>query len=389
MQSVKRNRTIAVFCGYYLPHLGGVERYVDKLSSSLINLGYSVIIVTTNHANLPPIERVGGRKVYRLPIRSFAKNRYPIPFQNKEYKALKYAMNEEGIDYYILNTRFHLTSLIGARMAKKQKKPVLLIEHGTGHFTVNNMMLDVFGVLYEHILSSAIKYYVKNFYGVSQKCNNWLRHFSITARGVIYNAINSEDEKCVKDAYKNTYPKNKLVIVYAGRLIKEKGVLNLLEAFLEISPKYPNAQLVIAGDGDLMQDIKKNYTHPQIDVIGKINFDHIMALYKRGDIFVHPSLYPEGLPTSILEAGLMQCAVIATPKGGTEEVITNSEQGIIISGSKDSIKEAIELLANDAVKRDALGKNLKHRIQTVFDWKIVAAKLSNELESLGDKNAED
>ena len=45
----KRNKTIAIFSGYHVPHLGGIERYTDNLSKQLVNKGYKVIIVSNSY----------------------------------------------------------------------------------------------------------------------------------------------------------------------------------------------------------------------------------------------------------------------------------------------------------------------------------------------------
>lgn len=374
-------KKIGIFAGYYLPHLGGVERYVDKLSAALIKLGYDVVIVTSNHADLPPKEVIHGATVYRLPIRSFAKSRYPLPLVNDEYRNLIQQVEAEDIDYYLVNTRFHLTSSIGARMGNRHKKPVLLIEHGTDHFTVNNRWLDYFGKIYEHALTAYIKKRVDRFYGVSKNCNVWLEHFGIHANGVFYNAIDAADDKKVKDFYGKTYPGNEIVIAYAGRLIKEKGILNLLDAITAIKLQKPdlNLRMVVAGDGPLLESIKNGYAQPYINVVGRLDFEHVMALYKRTDIFVYPSLYPEGLPTSILEAGLLGCAVIATPRGGTEEVIIDNRHGIITDGSVEDLRAAIDKLAVNPKARKAMGKTLQRRVKSVFNWDAVATEVSQEI----------
>jgi glycosyltransferase involved in cell wall biosynthesis len=374
-------KKIGIFSGYYLPHLGGVERYTDKLSAALRGLGYEIVIITSNHGKLKNYEVVAGRTIYRLPILDLAKNRYPIPKVNSEYRELKLRIENEKIDYFIVNTRFHLTSLVGSRLAKRLRRPVMLIEHGTGHFTVNNRWLDYLGSIYEHCLTFFIKRNVTKFYGVSNNCNKWLKHFSIQANGVFHNAVNPSDKNIIKDLYKYKYQKNEIVVTFAGRLIKEKGILNLISAYSEVKMKNPklNLKLVIAGDGDLLEGIKQDYNNSSIDILGKLNFSHVMALYKRTDIFVYPSLYPEGLPTSILEAGLMGCALVATPRGGTEEVIIDKQHGIIVDGSKKSLCEAIELLATNAIIRKKLAKNVKTRIENVFNWDTVAKEVVKEI----------
>ena len=61
-------KKIAIFSGYYLPFLGGIERYANKISTELTRLGYTIVIITTNHADLPAREQVNQLTIYRLPI---------------------------------------------------------------------------------------------------------------------------------------------------------------------------------------------------------------------------------------------------------------------------------------------------------------------------------
>lgn len=374
---------IAIFTGYFLPHLGGVERYVDKISIALQAKGHEVIIVTSNHNESVAYEELDGRKIYRLPTYGIAKQRYPIPKKGLAFNNLIKRIAEENVDGVILNTRFHLTSVVGARLAKKIKKPALLIEHGTGHFTVGNKFLDFFGGIYEHLLTLYLKIYVSNYYGVSKSCNVWLRHFHIDAKGVFYNSISKKDEDNIEDLYKDKY-KDSVVITFAGRLIKEKGILNLVEAYKKLKQDHPqlNVRLVVAGDGDLFGTLKKKNKEYGIDFLGRLNFNKVMALYKRSDIFVHPSLYPEGLPTAILEAGLMNNAIIATPRGGTEEVIIDADHGIIVDGSINSLYSSLHELVSDSKKRLIMAKNAKSRIENVFDWDAVAKKVIDSLKRL-------
>lgn len=374
-------KKIGIFTGYFLPHLGGVERYTDKLASSLKALGYDLVIVTSNHENLKNYEKNELYTIYRLPTLDVVKQRYPIPRVNDEYNDLLRQVENEKIDTFIVQTRFHLTSLVGARLAKRQHKPVMLIEHGTDHFSVNNKVLDVFGGIYEHILTFILKRYVDKYYGVSQNCNKWLKHFSIQASGVFYNAVSNQDQKIATDSYQKKYSKDEIIITYAGRLIKEKGVLNLLNAFTQLKNQN-NVRLVIAGDGELMNIIKQNYRAKNIDIVGKLDFTQVMSLYKRTDIFVYPSLYPEGLPTSILEAGLMECALIATPKGGTEEVIVDDEHGTIVDGTVESLYEALNSLTKGESTRKKQAKNVKKRVLACFEWGGVAKRVDQEIKEL-------
>ena len=245
-------KTIAIFSGYYLPHLGGVERYTYNLAKKLNNLGYKIIIITSRYdETLKEIEKNEYAKIYRLPTYKFFKERYPINRRNKKFKTMFKQIENEKIDYAIVQTRFWTTSYYASKFIAKNKIPSCLIEHGSTHFTVNNKILDKFGEIYEHILTNFLKKNIKDYYGVSKKCTEWLRHFNIEARGVFYNSIDISQSEKYK-SYLNKV-KDKIIITYIGRMIEEKGVLKLITAFKQLEKKYNNIELYLAGSGPILE----------------------------------------------------------------------------------------------------------------------------------------
>ena len=104
-----------------------------------------------------------------------------------------------------------------------------------------------------------------------------------------------------------------------------------------------------------------------------------MALLNKTDIFIHPSSFAEGMPTSILEAGLMKCAIVATPAGGTAEVIDKKELGIICDATKESIKKGLEYyLENEEIRKQSAEK-LHTRIKENFTWSVMAKHIAEEI----------
>lgn len=371
---------IIIFTEYYLPKLGGVERYTDKLINEL-KRKYNISIVTTQLDDLPKYVEKENIKIYRIPVFSIFKNRYALIKMNKELKTLIKKIDEKKYNFLICQTRFFPTSYFGVKFAKKRKIPVMVIEHGSSHFTVNNKVLDFFGHIYEHLLTKKIKKNCDIFYGVSERCNMWLKHFNIESKGVLYNSIDQNDFKKYKDKYYFKPNKNNINICFAGRLIKEKGVYELCDAFNELSKNYKNIKLQIAGDGPILKDLKNKYIdNKRINFLGKLNFDNVMSLYNSSDIFVYPSMYPEGLPTSILEAGLMKCAVIATDRGGTIEVITHKQDGLICEENTKSIHDNLKLLLDNVELIDIYSEKLHNRIVNNFTWNVTAKKLSDIIE---------
>ncbi len=367
-------KTIAVFSGYFYPHLGGIERYVDNMMKQFVSLGYQVILVTSNHDNLKEEEEVGGVKIYRLPVFNTFKHRYPIPRYNKRQKEIIRKLDDYKIDSIIVNTRFHLTSHVGAKYGKKHNIPVFLIEHGSNYVTLDNKFIDFFANRYEDFLTWKIKNKIRGFYGVSKACSTWLIKFGIKASGVWYNSIDDKQPlpRKVHDKTVN--------FLYAGRLLKQKGVNNVLQAFSNLEKEHNNIHLYIAGDGPLYNEYKAKYKSSSITFLGKLDYQTLLKYYAKTDVFLYPPLWPEGLPTSILEAGLMNCAVIGTNQGGIKEIIKDGENGMIVRETRPALQSAMEALIRDEQMRKKYATGLKNTIKSEFSWEVTAKQILNDME---------
>ena len=367
-------KTILIFSAYYYPHLGGIERYIDGLMHELIKKSINVILVTSNYNDSYSYEEIDKIKIYRLPVFNIFKNRYPIIKKNKEYKHIIDKLNKYSIDCIIVNTRFHLTSHIGIKYANKIKKPVYLIEHGSNYVTVDNKFLDFFANRYEDILTYKIKKKVTGFYGVSNACSDWLVNFGIKASGTWYNSIDSHQEIPKKKNHKT------INFLYAGRLIKQKGVENILNSFSKLSKKYNNIMLYIAGDGPELEKYRNKFKTKNIIFLGKLSYEELKKYYSLTDIFLYPPLWPEGLPTSILEAGLMKCSVIGTNQGGINEIIIDKKNGLLIDTSISSLESAMEELIVNKELREKISKQLYLDVNKKFSWESTANVILNDME---------
>lgn len=370
-------KTIAIFQGYFFPHVGGIERYTYNLAKEFKKKGYQTILVTTKYEpSLQTQETLEDIEIFRLPIYAMFSSRYPIIKKNKEYREILCKLEQKNIDSIILNTRFQLTSLVGAKFAKKHAIPCCILEHGTSHFTVYNRILDFFGHIYEHLLTKKMKTLVSDFYGVSKACCDWLKHYHIEAKGVFYNAIDVKEDELYKHISKREQSHDKITILFAGRLLQDKGILLLLEAYAILKKKYDNIELKIAGEGPLEEEIRKQ---KDVILLGKLEHEDMMKCYKKADIFTNPS-YSEGMPTAILEAGLMKCAVVATPVGGTKEIMEDNENGLFCDTTVESIVEALEKVITNEELREKLAKNLYNKVKETFSWEKTASKVLEKIQ---------
>jgi hypothetical protein len=374
---------IIIWSANFLPNLGGVERYTYHIAKEFLKKGNKITVITSNTDNLKTFEVIENIQIIRLDTVNLLNGRFPVLKFNKKNKMIINNLKKEKFDVSIINTRFYIHSLVGSIFSKKNVKKSLLIEHGTGHFTVNNKFWDKLGEFYEHVISFLVKKNIKNFYGVSEECNKWLQHFRIKAKGVFYNSIDKNVEKDETFDLRKEYniDKNKKICVFTGRLIKEKGIFKLINTFNKLDSE--DVCLFIIGDGEVYEEIKKNNKNRNIVITGRMEHKKIMKALESTDIFLLPTDFPEGLPTSILEAGLEKCAIIASNRGGTPEVIVNEEYGIVLKKNcEEEILEKLKLLLNNAEIIEKMGRNIQKRILENFEWEVTANKILLEIKKI-------
>lgn len=371
-------KSFCLFCANYLPNLGGVERYVYNLSKQLIALGHDVTVVTSNVFDLASHETdENGIEIFRLPCRNFMKGRYPILKKNTEFKELDQKLCEKHFDLVVINARFYIHSLYAADFARKNNIKSITIEHGSTHLSVDNKILDFAVAHVEHFVTKRLKKKCSDYYAVSKAAGEWSRHFGIESKGTLYNAVDIDgiaeaSNKNVCDYRKeHNIPNDATVITFTGRLLKIKGVYELLDAFKQINRD--DLYLFYAGDGPELQELKAKANN-RVVFLGQIDFEHVVSLLNSSDIYCLPSV-SEGMSTSVLEAIATNTFVITTYNGGARELITGTEYGIITKGnSVDETKAAIEK-ALDKEYRQTACQNAYQKLLQGFTWKKTAENL--------------
>ena len=373
-------KSFCLFCANYLPNLGGVERYVYNLSKKLIALGHDVTVVTSNVFNLPSYEiDENGIEIFRMPCYNFMKGRYPILNKNEEFKILDKKLSQKHFDLVVINARFYIHSLYAANFALKNNIKSITIEHGSTHLSVDSKILDFFVAHVEHFVTVLLKKKCKDYYAVSNAAGEWSKHFGINSKGTLYNAVDIESiadakEKNVCD-YRKEYniPNTATIITFTGRLLKIKGVYELLDAFKQINRE--DLYLIYAGDGPELAELKSEACG-RVIFLGQIDFNHIVSLLDASDIYCLPSV-SEGMSTSVLEAIATNTFVITTYNGGARELITSDDYGIITMGnSVEETKAAIEKALDKDYREDASNKAYQ-KLLDGFTWQKTAEKLES------------
>ncbi|MBP1553809.1 MAG: glycosyltransferase family 4 protein [Oscillospiraceae bacterium] len=372
-----------IFSAQYLPTVGGVERYTNSLAKELIKCGHSVTVVTSALSEVPLHETdADGIQIFRLPCIMLMNGRFPLIKPSKQKSDFENWFKHSTPDFCVIQTRFYINSIYASYLCKKHSVPSIAIDHSTSHL-MGGGIIGKIGDMYEHFAAHYIKKRTKGFYGVSKQCANWLRHFGINDAGVLYNCANLEAIEKITPASKSDYncADQETLIVFAARLIPEKGVLKLIDAFNAL-PHSTNAKLVIAGTGALLEDVKQKATD-RITVTGALPFEKVIALYKAADVFCLPTDYPEGFPTTVLEAAACKAMLVATDKGGTAEVISNDSFGILIKDNTvENLAAALYKAISDTEYRSSCIENSHKKVMQTFTWQNTCKNLLSITEKL-------
>jgi len=163
-------------------------------------------------------------------------------------------------------------------------------------------------------------------------------------------------------------PRKKITIGWIARVT---GVKNPLRA-LEIAKLFPDAQFLIAGGGDMFEQVKAQAPR-NTKVLG---WTDAAKLFADSDIILSTS-ENEGIPIALIEAQLASKPVVATNVGGVAEVVVNNKTGFVTRKKTEELVKALEKLIDSKVLRRAQGKAAKAHAAKAFSVeKMIKAHVS-------------
>ena len=176
------------------------------------------------------------------------------------------------------------------------------------------------------------------------------------------------------------------VFCFVGRLVKDKGVNELIDAFIQISKKHLNAKLLIVGhtEADLDPLLPKTLHNIEFNErIIEVGFQKDIRPYLAiADLFIFPS-YREGFPNVILQANAMGVPCIVSDINGCNELIKQGENGLIVPAKNSKIlKEQMELLLENPNYLKASKAEIRNFIRSNFEREVFWELLLKEYKAL-------
>ena len=167
-------------------------------------------------------------------------------------------------------------------------------------------------------------------------------------------------------------------LLFVGRLVVEKGVLEVIQMFKDLLLDFPNIKLTISGNGPLFETINEQIGSgqlKQVSLLGSVPYDQMSDVYRNADIFIH---YPIGSKTWIEQYGMVLVealasglAVLALDKGSIREVIGT---GGAIANEKSFKNKLKEIIQNRSYRESLKKKSRKYALDN-YDSRIYAKEI--------------
>lgn len=182
-------------------------------------------------------------------------------------------------------------------------------------------------------------------------------------------------------------------LLYAGRISKDKNLDFLIELFNQASNKYKELNLILAGDGPYLDELKSKSNSERIIFTGGLSYDELPQIYSIADIFLFPS-ETDTFGMVVLEAQACGIPAIVSDYGGPKEIIIDSQTGFVarrndLNDWLEKLFILIDMKYNNPELFNFMKSESRKNAVKNFNWKNTANYLfSNKVSDVRKKNQE-
>jgi glycosyltransferase involved in cell wall biosynthesis len=373
-------------CDYFHPIVGGGEEWNKQVAFELKKKGHEITVLTYKVPGYRVNTAINGVMIRRLG---------PCVIRGTRPYLRRALIQGIGVFQYILNHHDEIDVI------QAQAFPLI-----PSYFAIRILRLfrrdipltvvwhDVYGsqnnFKYKGPLKGFIRYITElSLLRLSSYVSLVITVSESTKRKLVRSGIPSEKIRIVyggvdlKDYQKAKSFDTKEYILYVGRLVPEKRVEDLLEAFKLLLKQINNIILVIVGSGAWIENLKTHAEyleiHDKVCFTGFVSKNEKIKLIKESKFLVLPSLM-EGLGLVLLEAMACGKPVIAVNRGGPREVIENGVNGFLADPcSPYSLQEHMLRLVRDDQLREKMGEEGRRLVEKKFTWKAVTDRVEEAL----------
>lgn len=365
--------------------VGGIARHVYDLSLAMVKQGAEVYVITCGVQGAPDYEVVQGVKVFRVVMSNPVSPDFLTWVLQLNLNMIEQANRQRltGTEFDIVHSHDWLAAFAGKNLKHSWQVPLVSTIHATEYGRNNGLHNELQRYIsnvewwlgYESWrIICCSKYMQDELHRIFQIPSDKLR---VIPNGVYPGEFNTTNMEPLKVRHRYCAPDEKMLF-YVGRIVREKGLGVLLDAFSRVLATEPKAKLVIAGKGPYLDELRHRAyqlgIYNRIYFTGYIDDDTRNALYKSADIAVFPSLYePFGIVA--LEGMAAGALVITSDAGGLGEIINHGVNGLkAYSDNATSLADNILWALNHPDHaRQMIAKALDD-LKNIYNWDRIAAQ---------------
>lgn len=361
--------------------VGGLAQHVYDLTSALAEIGEDVYLVTVGSHDAPLFETVNGVKVYRV---------YPYQVSSLDFvhwvtqlnvavlERAASVMSEEG-GFHLVHSHDWLMAYAARAVKHGCRLPLVSTIHATEygrnyglHNDLQRHISDVeWWLIYESWKVICCSQYMKGeLQHVFQVPDDKVR---IIPNGVNTSSFQQKNRSHRREDYASP---DEQIVLYVGRLVREKGVHVLIDAIPRVLKYRPNTKFVVAGRGPYENTLRNQAAmmgiSNRIYFTGYVNDDLRNNLYSWASVAVIPSLYePFGIVA--LEAMAAQAPLVISDTGGLGEIVRHGLDGLkAYPGNSQSLADMILWLLNDRGLAENMKRQAYLKVQREYNWLEIA-----------------
>lgn len=343
--------------------------------------GYEIVAVSSPDSVLDEIKNREGVKIYAVPMERHIS---PVKDLRSLWGLIRVFCKERPMMVHSMTPKAGLLSMMAAWICRV---PVRLHTFTGLVFPTATGIKKKILIFTDRLTCACATHIVPEGEGVKKDLINYkitkkplevlgygnVRGIDLNYYNPVLSEVQSEAEKIRKPGV--------FTFVFVGRLVRDKGINELVEAFERLNKKYVGIRLLLVGkfeqnlDPLMPQTLKKIEQKDSIEAVGRQS--DVRPWLAASDAFVFPS-YREGFPNVVIEAGAMGLPSIVTDINGSREIIIEGKNGTIIpTHNIDALYKAMKSFLERTDKCAEMASNARPLIVSRYEQSYVRTCLKN------------
>ncbi|WP_328476980.1 glycosyltransferase family 4 protein [Actinoplanes sp. NBC_00393] len=365
--------------------LGGLERYVRELAAALVRAGVKAAVVGKRVLPDSPDTEIGtdGVRVIRHDVPSKASRSFALQYPWRTWRSIRSILDQHP--RALLHGHFPLPMLPLARPYGSATRPFLYTLHAPVHKELLVERQGTYalpGVVQRPVVGAlrrveaSVVNQASRVAVLSEFMRGQVAELSPRA-GAEAMLIPGGVDTAVFEPGGTPHPEP--LLFTARRLTPRTGVTELIAAMTAVVAKHPRARLAIAGDGHLRGRIEADIAAlgltGNVQLLGRVSDEDLLAWYRRATLTVMPTTELEGFGLTTAESLLCGTPVLVTPVGANPELVADMDPRFVTAGADhaDIAEGIIALLDSPATLAEAR-RSLPGAKATHWSWDTVAAR---------------